>query len=130
MRGRPSRYTVQPPMSLTRPDVMRGPRFTSTGPRREPPPLTSFVSPCGRPAILCGAECRADVRWGEESSAWEIRWPPKSARRTTARWGLTRTDVMRGPRFTSTGPRAGAPVPHLIRFPVWARRKPREANLS
>jgi hypothetical protein len=39
MRGRPSRYNVQPPMSLTRPDVMRGPRFTSTGPRQEPPAL-------------------------------------------------------------------------------------------
>jgi hypothetical protein len=27
MRWRPSRYSVQPPMSLTRPDVMRGPRY-------------------------------------------------------------------------------------------------------
>ena len=36
MRGRPGRYNV--------PDVMRGPRFTSTGPVQEPPPLASFVS--------------------------------------------------------------------------------------
>jgi hypothetical protein len=47
MRWRPSRYTVQPPMSLTRPDVMRGPRFTSTAPVQEPPPLASFVSQLG-----------------------------------------------------------------------------------
>jgi hypothetical protein len=39
MRGRPSRYDV--------PDVMRGPRFTSTGPVQEPPPLASLVSRLG-----------------------------------------------------------------------------------
>jgi hypothetical protein len=44
MRGRPSRYNV--------PDVMRGPRFTSTGPVQEPPPLASFVSQLGPP--FCG----------------------------------------------------------------------------
>ncbi len=49
--GRPVGTPYNGPMSLTRPDVMRGPRFTSTGPRQEPSPLTSFVSPCG-PAIL------------------------------------------------------------------------------
>jgi hypothetical protein len=32
---------------------------------------------------------------------------------------LTRPEVRRGPRFTSTGPRAGTPAPHLIRFPLW-----------
>jgi hypothetical protein len=59
MRGRPGRYTVQPPMSLTRPDVMRGPRFTSTGPRAgNPRPLASLVSRlgppfCGRVQSLC-----------------------------------------------------------------------------
>jgi hypothetical protein len=49
MRGRPSRYNVQPPMSLTRPEVMRGPRFTSTGPCRNPAPhLIRFpVGPFG-----------------------------------------------------------------------------------
>jgi hypothetical protein len=62
MRGRPSRYNVQPPMSLTRPEVMRGPRFTSTGPVQEPPPFASFVSRlgppfCGRVQSLCDG-CR------------------------------------------------------------------------
>jgi hypothetical protein len=33
---------------------------------------------------------------------------------------LTRPDVMRGPRFTSTDPRAGAPALHLIGFPLGA----------
>jgi hypothetical protein len=41
MRGRPGRYNV--------PEVMRGPRFTSTGPVQEPSlPLASFVSRLGR----------------------------------------------------------------------------------
>jgi hypothetical protein len=39
-------------MSLTRPDVMRGPRFSSTAPVQEPPPLTSFVSPCGPGTVM------------------------------------------------------------------------------
>src|ERR1700687_1689524 len=43
MRGRPSRYTLQPPMRLTRPDVMRGPRFSSTAPVQ-----TWMASPGGR----------------------------------------------------------------------------------
>jgi hypothetical protein len=60
MRGRPSRYNVQPPMSLTRPDVMRGPGFTSTGPVQEPSPLTSLVSPCGPANLWASAE---HVRW-------------------------------------------------------------------
>jgi hypothetical protein len=42
----------------------------------------------------------------------------QSVRRTTARWGLTRPEVMRGPRFTSTGPRQEPPPPRLIHFPV------------
>jgi hypothetical protein len=51
MRGRPGRYNV--------PDVMRGPRFTST-PRQEPPPLASFVSQLGPP--FCGPSAEP-VRW-------------------------------------------------------------------
>jgi hypothetical protein len=118
MRGRPGRYTVQPPVSLSRPEVMRGPRFTSTDPVQEPPPLTSSDFRCG-PAILW-AECRAcamgsakpfkfrpldkdDATHAEESSAWEIRWPP-SRYNVQPPMSLTRPDVMRGPRFTSTGP--------------------------
>jgi hypothetical protein len=52
MRGRPGRYNV--------PEVMRGPRFTSTGPVQEPPPLASLVSQLGPP--FCGprAEPRCD----------------------------------------------------------------------
>ena len=53
MRWPPSRYTIQRPMSLTRPDVMRGPRFTSTGPVQEPPLLTSSDFRCG-PTTLRG----------------------------------------------------------------------------
>jgi hypothetical protein len=65
MRGRPGRYTVQPPMSLSRPDVMRGPRYFDRPPCRNPhssphsfdrlgpPPFTSFVFQCG-PATLWG----------------------------------------------------------------------------
>jgi hypothetical protein len=41
--------------------VMRGPRFTSTGPVQEPPPLTSFISLWAGHSV--GDECRADVRW-------------------------------------------------------------------
>ena len=37
------------------------------------------------------------------------------------RW-LTRTDVMWGPRFSSTVPRQELPAPHFIRFPVGRRR--------
>jgi len=44
MRGRPSRYNV--------PDVMRGPRFSSTGPCRNPHPLASLVSRLGLAALL------------------------------------------------------------------------------
>jgi hypothetical protein len=41
------------------------------------------------------------------------------------RW-LTRPDVMRGPRFTSTGPVQEPPAPSPHWFPVWARgRRPR-----
>jgi hypothetical protein len=60
MRGRPSRYTVQPPMSLIRPEVMRGPRFTSTGPVQEPPPPRLLRFPVG-PAVLWTSE--EPVRW-------------------------------------------------------------------
>jgi hypothetical protein len=63
MRGRRSRYNV--------PDVMRGPRFTSTGPRQEPSPLTSFVSPCGPAILWASAE---PVRWGQ-GGAFKFRPP-------------------------------------------------------
>jgi hypothetical protein len=64
MRWWPSRYTVQRPMSLNRTDVMRGPRFSSTAPCRNPRPSPhSFdrLGPpfCGRVQSLCdglGAE--------------------------------------------------------------------------
>jgi hypothetical protein len=42
--GGPGGTPYNGPMSLTRPDVMRGPRFTSTGPVQEPPSPPSF--PC------------------------------------------------------------------------------------
>jgi hypothetical protein len=51
--GRPVGTQYNGPMSLTRPDVVRGPRFTSTGPVQEPPPLTSSDFRCG-PATLWG----------------------------------------------------------------------------
>jgi hypothetical protein len=38
----------------------RGPRFTSTGPVQEPPPLASFVSPVGPAVLWASAE---PVRW-------------------------------------------------------------------
>jgi hypothetical protein len=47
---------------LTRPDVMRGPRFTSTGPGRNPRPLTSSDFRCGlggRRGVAKVAEYRA-----------------------------------------------------------------------
>jgi len=59
MRGRPGRYNVQPPMSLTRPDVMRGPRFTSTGPVQEPPPPRLIGFPVG-PAVLWRGQSLCD----------------------------------------------------------------------
>jgi hypothetical protein len=51
MRGRPSRYNV--------PDVMRGPRFTSTDPRAGTSPLASLVSRLGPP--FCGRV--QSLRW-------------------------------------------------------------------
>jgi hypothetical protein len=60
MRGRPSRYTVQPPMSLTRPDVMRGPRFTSIGPRAGIPAPRLLRFPVGPVVLWASAE---PVRW-------------------------------------------------------------------
>ena len=44
------------------------------------------------------------------------------------RWRPSRynvPDVMRGPRFTSTGPVQEPPPPRLIRFPVWAAQRVR-----
>jgi hypothetical protein len=61
MRGRPSRYTVQPPMSLTRPDVMRGPTLLFDRPRAGTPAPRLIRFPVG-PAVLW-AEGRAEVRW-------------------------------------------------------------------
>jgi hypothetical protein len=49
------------PMSLPRPDVMRGPRFTSAGPGPEPRPLIHQISLWAGHSVV--GECRADVRW-------------------------------------------------------------------
>jgi hypothetical protein len=60
--GRPGRDAIHSTTADALPDQNRchkGPPFTSTGPPQESPPLSSFVSPWGRP--FCGAECRADV---------------------------------------------------------------------
>jgi hypothetical protein len=62
MRGRPSRYNV--------PDVMRGPRFTSTGPVQEPPPLASFVSQLGPP--FCGCRVQS-MRHGFGAKPFKFR---------------------------------------------------------
>jgi hypothetical protein len=44
----------------------------------------------------------------------------QSVHRTTARWGLTRTECHVGPTIHFERPRPGTPAPHLIGFPVWA----------
>src|ERR1700730_7801617 len=126
MRGRPSRYNVQPPKSLTRPDVRRGPRYFDRPPVQEPPPLTSFVLPFGR-AVLW-AECRAcamgsgrrplkfrpprfrppsikddAVPMVRKAEAREMRGRP-SRYNVQPPMILTRPDVRRGPRYFDRPP--------------------------
>ena len=136
-------YTVQP--AAAPPDQTRcheGPRFISTVPRQKPPAPHLIRFPVW-PAILCGAECRANVRWlgaelfnflpcrrrcrtdsqilvlalqrspapGVCQKRWEMRWPPRA--------GCVHATTIHFDR-----PPAGAPAPHLIRFPVWAGLEP------
>jgi hypothetical protein len=44
----------------------------------------------------------------------------QAVHRTTARWGLTRTECHEGPTIHFDRPPAGTPAPRLIGFPVWA----------
>jgi transposase-like protein DUF772 len=70
--GRPSRYNV--------PDVMRGPRFTSTGPVQEPPPPRLLRFPVGPAVVWASAE---PVRWVQGAfkiSAPRFRPPIKMMR--------------------------------------------------
>jgi hypothetical protein len=145
MRGRPGRYNVQPPMSLTRPEVMRGPRFTSTGPRAGTPAPRLIRFPVG-PATLWRRVQSVRNGFGgslskfgpldeedavpmvRKADAREMRWRP-SRYTVQPPMSLSRPEVMRGPRFTSTGPVQEPPPPRLIGFPVgpavlWASAEP------
>jgi hypothetical protein len=113
-------------------DSLRPPR-----PGTPTPPFLRF--PLGRP--LCGDESRADVRW-VRAELFNPR-PAGRCRRSGKRWmgekcdggpaggpgrnrytvqrprrWLSRTDVMWGPRFSSTAPGPGTPTPHPSDFPV------------
>jgi hypothetical protein len=48
---------------LTRTDVMRGARFSLTGPGRSPCPSPHSFPSVGHARPLCGDECMGDVRW-------------------------------------------------------------------
>jgi hypothetical protein len=133
------RYTVQGSIRwLSRPDVMRGPRFTSTGPVQEPSPLASLVSRLGPAVLWASAE---PVRWvqGEllkfrpldfgpdkddavpmvrKADAREMRGRP-SRYTVQPPMNLTRPDVMRGPRFCSTAPRQD-PLLLIHQISLWA----------
>ena len=83
MRGRPSRYNV--------PEVMRGPRFTSTGPVQEPPPPRLLRFPVGPAVLQASAE---PLRWVQG----ELSNPPKRAATADSKAALYRHAL---PTFTS-----------------------------